>query len=276
MNQKSKVISHPNIGTWGQRRLPIIHSAEHNPRCQHIAQDDDYDDDLDVLMIVIASFAGDDDALVRDNNAWDNKEELKVISTAEMSMKAEFYVWKGENSFNHSNRSKLLTLHAERHIIKVGHSSSNETEDSFLQILKLHHDHRPNDDTSIWWSPTPELSPLNSVASVNQLLASFFTQFRCVDSQIRIIDWNWILTQWHASLYATLWELLSSNIKHRFISYQHFQFEHSIWWIVAIVWQKFAAAAALFFQVNCANSISVYTLPPYRYAIQAFNLLSNI
>ena len=60
LNQKSKVISHPNIGTWGQRRLPIIHSAEHNPRCQHFAQDGDYYDDLDVPMIVIASFAGDD------------------------------------------------------------------------------------------------------------------------------------------------------------------------------------------------------------------------
>ena len=98
-----------------------------------------YDDNDDI-------FAGDDDALVRDDNAWDKKEELKVISTAGMSMKAEFYVWKGENSFNHSNRSKLLTLHAERHIIKVGHSSSNETQDSFLQILKLHHDHCPKVD----------------------------------------------------------------------------------------------------------------------------------
>ena len=53
LNQKSRVISHPNIGTWGQRRLPIIHSAEHNPRCQHFAQDDDYDDDLDVPMIAM-------------------------------------------------------------------------------------------------------------------------------------------------------------------------------------------------------------------------------
>ena len=53
LNQKSRVISHPNIGTWGQRRLPIIHSAEHNPRCQHFAQDDCYDDDLDVPMIAM-------------------------------------------------------------------------------------------------------------------------------------------------------------------------------------------------------------------------------
>ena len=89
LNQKSRVISHPNIGTWGQRRLPIIHSAEHNPRCQHFAQDDNYDDDLDVPMIMMT---GDDDPLVRDDNARDNKEELKVISTAGMSMKAEFYV----------------------------------------------------------------------------------------------------------------------------------------------------------------------------------------
>ena len=53
LNQKSKVISHPNIGTWGQRRLPIIHSAEHNPRCQHFAQDGDYEDDLDIMMVVM-------------------------------------------------------------------------------------------------------------------------------------------------------------------------------------------------------------------------------
>ena len=53
LNQKSKVISHPNIGTWGQRRLPIIHSAEHNPSCQHFAQDGDYEDDLDIMLIMM-------------------------------------------------------------------------------------------------------------------------------------------------------------------------------------------------------------------------------
>ena len=166
-------------------------------------------------------FAGDDDAPVRDDNVWDDKEEMKVISTAGMSMKAEFYVWKGENSFNHSNRSKLLTLHAERHIIKVGHSSSNETQDSFLQILKLHHDHRPKVDTSLNGVQPQSFLLLIWLPLSTNYIDFFFTQFRCVDSQIRIIDWNWILTQWQASLHATLWELLSSNIKHRFIKPAH-------------------------------------------------------
>ena len=34
---------------------------------------------------------------------------------------------------------------------------------------------------------------------------------------------------------------------------------------------QFDNCSRAIFQVNCANSISVYTLPPYRYAIQALN-----